>query len=260
MTTISVITPCFNAEKFIMACISSVAQSVTLNNYQIEHILIDDHSSDQTASLIHSLNSNAQLIELKQHQGVGAARNIGLQRATGKYVFFLDADDVLFQNSLRTLYQIAEKTGSSWITGDFIRSDEHLAYQIGNDYYGWPFSSAAELLTSMYTGQHFFQQNNLFLKALLDGVNGFQEQLTMAEDFDLCTRLALQGVVPHYLAGPLYIHRLHDQNTSNIHLHNKNQHKSDVKKLFENYQNEMKKVLSDIQFEKVKTYLMDIKV
>jgi len=263
MITISVITPCYNAALFVGDCIDSVQNSFTNQEFQIEHILVDDCSTDETMSTVQTIqalpapNHAIQFIHQATHRGASAARNAGVAVAQGKYVFFLDADDVIFANSLRYLFEIAEKTASRWVYGDFIRGDDQLKYLTGQDYFGWKFESVAELLTSMYTGHHFFQQNSFFLKEALSDVQGFTEDLAMAEDFDLATKLLLKDILPIYLPGPLYMHRFHAHNASTIHLTQPDKHRQDIAKLFHQYQPALKKKVTTQQFLEIEKYLMD---
>ncbi|MEX0628551.1 MAG: glycosyltransferase family 2 protein, partial [Cucumibacter sp.] len=90
---VSVIVPAFNAERFIVRTLKS-AQAQTLRN--IEFIVVDDGSTDATATLAMGLAETDRRIHVIRsvNQGVAAARNLGLKAATGTYVAFLDADDL----------------------------------------------------------------------------------------------------------------------------------------------------------------------
>ncbi len=260
---ISVITPCHNTAQFIEDCLESVQESITLDHFEIEHIVVDDNSTDLTeekVKIAQETYSNLTFLPLAKQGGASAARNAGLKMAKGKYVFFLDADDVLFANSLRYLFETAEEKNEKWVYGDFVRGNEKLEYVLGQDYFGWPFQSTSELLTSMYCGQHFFQQNNFFLKRILDEVNGFTEGLDMAEDFDLATRLLIKGDFPSYLKGPLYVHRLHSHNASQAHVLNPNKHRQDISLLYQKYATQIEEILSPDQKKKIENYFMDTTV
>ena len=91
---ISIITPCYNSAGFITATINSVLEQ-SYKNWEL--ILIDDYSKDETCTLIEEFtakNSNIKLIKLANNGGVSNARNIGLAAAKGKYIAFLDSDDI----------------------------------------------------------------------------------------------------------------------------------------------------------------------
>lgn len=91
---VSIITPSFNSAKFIAETI----QSVQNQTYQYwEMIIVDDCSTDETFSIIQEIankDSRIQLIKLEKNSGTGIARSTALEKATGKFVAFLDADDL----------------------------------------------------------------------------------------------------------------------------------------------------------------------
>jgi len=255
MTKVAVITPCFNAGGFIGECIASVEKSVTLGIIEVKHIIVDDGSTDGTREILQGMDRpQLKRIFLDNNYGPGYARNAGWQSAGADYIFFLDADDVLFANSLRYLVGMAEETGSPWVYGDFVRGDERGRYLVGEDYYGWQFKSAGAGLYSMYTGRHFFQQNSLYLKRILEEAGGFDSQLAMAEDFDLATRLLLAGHLPKHVRGPLYMHRYHTQNLSQEHLADPRHHWKDVANLYRKHCRAFKKVLSVKQTKEVERW------
>lgn len=102
--TISVIIPAYNAEKYIAQCIYMLkAQSYK----KLEIIVVDDGSTDQTYNIARQLS--VKFIR-QSNQGVSAARNIGLKEATGEYVHFLDADDLLnvdfYKNMIRAAHSL----------------------------------------------------------------------------------------------------------------------------------------------------------
>ena len=92
--TISIITPTYNAEKFISDTIESV-KNQTFKEY--EHIFIDDCSKDNTVNIIESYansDDRIKLIKLTENSGAAVARNTGLSKASAKYIAFLDSDDI----------------------------------------------------------------------------------------------------------------------------------------------------------------------
>ncbi|WP_421533638.1 glycosyltransferase family 2 protein [Morganella morganii] len=97
---ISVIMPCYNAEKYIEESINSVLYQ---KDVDVELIIIDDHSTDETTKIISSIRDNRiKLITLNRNLGAGNARNIGLQNAKSKFIAFIDADDIWLSHKLIT--------------------------------------------------------------------------------------------------------------------------------------------------------------
>lgn len=111
MPLVSVIIPAYNAEDYISQCLSSVL-SQTLSD--IEVIVVDDGSTDRTASIVEELTHRDGRIRLirQENQCAGVARNKGMEVAEGKYLYFLDADDWIELDSLEKLCSSAESLGS----------------------------------------------------------------------------------------------------------------------------------------------------
>lgn len=103
---VSVIIPVYNGEAYLEDCLRSVfAQSLC----DLEIVLIDDASADGTVELAESLLESSSmdylLLTKTANRGVSHSRNVGIQAARGQYLFFLDSDDVLSENSLEILLE-----------------------------------------------------------------------------------------------------------------------------------------------------------
>lgn len=99
---VSIIIPIYNLEKFIRKCIKSLMeQNYSFNKMEV--ILIDDGSTDASAAICQEYADRfTNIVFLRQeNKGVSAARNLGLKHASGKYIFFLDADDRLSMNTIK---------------------------------------------------------------------------------------------------------------------------------------------------------------
>jgi len=106
---VSVIVPFYNAEPYIKTCLDVLLKQDFIRPFEI--IMVDDSSSDNTQNIIKKYNiSNLKLYSLEKNSGPAAARNLGLKKAKGKYIFFLDVDDTVSPNILTTLYNIADET------------------------------------------------------------------------------------------------------------------------------------------------------
>lgn len=107
-TTYSIIVPIYNAEKWLQYAVDSVtSQSV----FDWELLLVDDGSTDNGKEIAASLADNDPRIRaiFNENHGVSAARNRGLQEAKGEYIVFLDADDMLAENTLSIYSDIIAK-------------------------------------------------------------------------------------------------------------------------------------------------------
>ena len=101
-STVSIITPLYNAERFITETIESVLQQTDKN---WEWIIVNDCSTDRSVEIVESYitkDPRIQLINLKKNSGTGVAKNIALNSAKGNYISFIDSDDCWLPNKLET--------------------------------------------------------------------------------------------------------------------------------------------------------------
>lgn len=115
---VSVIIPCYNVEPFVGACLESVlAQSYD----NLEIICAEDLSTDGTRAEIlryARYDPRIRILDTKRKEGLGRRRNAGMEAATGKYIFFLDSDDMLDgRDALKSLVDAREETGCSVVIG-----------------------------------------------------------------------------------------------------------------------------------------------
>ena len=106
MTTVSVIIPVYNAEKYLSKCLDSLAYS-TFTDW--EAICVNDGSLDSSLDVLntYAVNDSRFKVFSQQNAGVSAARNLGLSQAHGQYVYFLDSDDYIHPKSLEILINAA---------------------------------------------------------------------------------------------------------------------------------------------------------
>jgi teichuronic acid biosynthesis glycosyltransferase TuaG len=98
---VSIITPTYNSAKFIAETIQSV-QNQTYQNWEM--IIVDDYSTDETEKLVLDLaekDSRIRFYKLNQNLGTGVARNHALEHSKGKYIAFLDSDDLWMPEKLK---------------------------------------------------------------------------------------------------------------------------------------------------------------
>jgi len=95
---ISIIIPTYNREKLLIRSIKSILNQ-TYQNFEI--IIVDDFSKDNTKNIINIFNDNRiRYIRLRKNKGASFARNIGIKKATGKYISFQDSDDIFHFDKL----------------------------------------------------------------------------------------------------------------------------------------------------------------
>ena len=105
---ISVIVPAYNSEKYIEKCIDSLLNQ-TLKD--IEIIVINDCSTDNTKKILEGYkknNNNIKIIHNKSNKGIGYNRNIGIKKAQGEYISFIDSDDYIDEKMYEKMYNKAK--------------------------------------------------------------------------------------------------------------------------------------------------------
>lgn len=176
---VSVIIPAYNVEKYIAPCLESILNQSLKD---IEIIAVNDGSSDKTADIIAEYAAKDKRITLinKKNGGQSSARNMGMEIAQGRFIYFMDADDILSADALESLYIRAEEEnldvcyfdGTSFYdedyTGDKSASNDY--YIRKNDYSR--ICTGLELFTLMQKNKEFRVSPCLQLirKSLLDEI------------------------------------------------------------------------------------------
>ena len=129
---VSIITPCYNSEKFLDECISSVLNQ-TYQNWEM--LIIDDNSSDNSSILINSYSKKDERIKplyLNDNIGAAMARNKAISKAKGKYLAFLDSDDVWLPKKLEVQTNFMKKNNCSFVFSSYsvISENEKPNYTI----------------------------------------------------------------------------------------------------------------------------------
>lgn len=105
----SVLIPIYNSEKYLERCINSVLEAK--KNFNIEIILINDGSTDNSLSIIKKIQQNYDFIKIinQKNKGLSGARNAGLKIAKGKFISFVDSDDTIIPNYFEFLLPFIDK-------------------------------------------------------------------------------------------------------------------------------------------------------
>ncbi|MDD2203237.1 MAG: glycosyltransferase family 2 protein [Bacilli bacterium] len=109
MTKVSIVIPIYNAYKYMSICLDSVVSQTHKN---LEIILVDDKSTDKSMVLLKKYKQrykNIKIISLRKNAGVSHARNMGINAATGDYIFFIDSDDFIGRDAISKMIKVASK-------------------------------------------------------------------------------------------------------------------------------------------------------
>lgn len=126
---ISVIMPLYNAERFLEETLISVSRQ-TFQNYEL--ICIIDGAEDSTTSIIQKFqkkDSRIKMINNGKHSGAAVARNRGIKEAVGKYLLFLDGDDIFDEELLRITFNKAEEQNADIVIFEYCHAASENIYQ-----------------------------------------------------------------------------------------------------------------------------------
>lgn len=183
-TRVSIVTPVFNGAQFLMNAVESVKQQ-TCRDW--EWIIVNDGSTDATATLLEGLDDPRIQVIHQANAGASAARNAGLERARGAYITFLDADDLLPPDALalRAAYLDAKSDVEIVNGGVRVTSEGHLLRHYHPDLDEGPL---LDRLARLQEGV-FFNVNYMLRRAVI-GDHRFPEGLSHCEDLIFFLALA----------------------------------------------------------------------
>ena len=212
---ISVIIPVYNAAEYINDCM----QSVLCQTYScLEVLLVDDGSQDRSKELCEvwcGKDSRVQLLS-QDHRGVSSARNMGIRGAKGKYIFFIDSDDMIHPQLLRTLYNLLEKT-HAMIASEAFFSDQTEITEKKRDVceihardYGYMTNEAAIQKLVCWDREASLDVigGKMILREALQGVL-FKEDINYGEDTLFLYQLIAKGADAVVLKKDWYFYRKH---------------------------------------------------
>lgn len=128
---VSIIVPVYNKEKYLRDCVDSILQQ-TYKDFEL--ILVDDGSKDSSWNIIKEYaNKDKRVVPVHQENaGVSAARNAGLDRAQGKWICFVDADDYLPKDGIQILVEHGEKSNADIVNANATRVEDDKQFKIFN--------------------------------------------------------------------------------------------------------------------------------
>lgn len=199
---ISVIVPVYNTEKYLSKCLDSILNQ-TLKN--IEVIVVNDGSKDNSQTIINQYkNTDVRIISiLKDNGGLSDARNVGIKRASGDYIAFVDSDDYIDLEMFEKMIDLAEEHQSEIVLCDLVKVDEN-----GTEFRDLPQSPQLpskivlkEDLT-IFGEMSCFACNKIFKRSLFDH-HQFRKGIHF-EDIELIPKLVLDSTVISKINEPFY--------------------------------------------------------
>ena len=206
---ISVIIPVYNQEKFIDKSIKSATNQNINAKYEV--IVVDDGSNDGTLDIVNKISKNDSRIKIfkQKHSGVSCARNLGISKSSGKYICFLDSDDLIFNNYLSTQVNTLKYSPNSDIAiCPFMRfTNDKKIFEPGFFYKD---SYSLHIFANIIV----YLDCCLFKRCVIDKLKNFDISLEANEDYDFLFRSTILNFdfTPNF--STIAVYRYHENNSS----------------------------------------------
>lgn len=210
---LSIIIPVYNLENYIERCLESIVSQV---HDQVEIVIVNDGSIDQSENVCKRFCEQYSYVQyyFQENQGVSVARNTGIQKATGKYVMFVDGDDWILPGTINRILEKITKSDFDMIIGGYVKSKKKLSRLKNNSD-----KLIEEIECAVYptNAQLVFKKNiyipslwgnifkrNIFVNNKIELIPGIK----YTEDLDCCLKLFLASHKFGVLSFPFYVYRV----------------------------------------------------
>lgn len=195
---VSVIMPVYNGEKYIAEAIESILNQ-TFQDFEL--LIINDYSSDETVSVINKYrDKRIKLIHNDLNLGLARVRNVGIQNSKGKYIAWLDSDDISLDTRLEKQVNLLENNPSFGLCGTWVKT-------IGSAEHIWEYPTQSEIIKSTMLFHNCFATSSVMLRKeiLVQHQYLFDLDYPPAEDYDLwgkisqhCEVTNIPEILTHY--------------------------------------------------------------
>lgn len=203
---VSVIIPCHDGADWLRHAVLSALDQPGVD---VEVVVVDDASSDLSVASVADLSERVVVVRQGRRQGANAARNRGVDLCSGRYVQFLDADDVLLPGKLSTQVSHLERTGADIAYGDWC-----FLFHVGGEARIGPPQRPGQpedILEAWIVGWWYAPCAALFTRDAVLRVGPWDESLPAAQDRAYMLAAAVAGCRFEYVAGEVgAIYRRHD--------------------------------------------------
>lgn len=196
-TRVSAIIPVFNGARYIVQAINSILMQTYPH---VEILVVDDGSTDETATMVHSAYESKIRYLVQAHSGAGIARNTGIRHASGELLAFLDADDQWYPDKLSV--QTAMLNGQPNLDMVFGHYTEFVSPELGTD-----IPPESEPIPGYSSG------TMLIKREAFEAVGDFATEWRIGEFIDWYARAMDAGLQAEMIPHPVLRRRIHIHNT-----------------------------------------------
>ena len=203
---ISVIIPVYNSSTYLRKCLDSVVNQ-TLKD--IEIIVINDGSTDDSKNIIEEYTGKYKNIIFidQENKGIGKTRNIGIKRATGEYITFVDSDDYIKENMLEEYYKYAKKHNLDLVIGSYIKkiNNKEIIFE-NNKFKTGNVKTTPQILYLIEYGPWA----KLYKREMLTNNNIYFDEKRKYEDMPFVSKTLLKSKLIGQITEPYYYYIIHN--------------------------------------------------
>lgn len=214
---VSIIIPTYNVEQYIYDALNSIANQTF--NGEIEVIVVDDCSTDQTIKIVQKFNHNGKfhlkLFKQEKNMRQGTARNRGITEASGKYIFFLDGDDLLHEEAIEKMYKKAEENAYDFVVCDWIYFNPDGQFKYVNiDKFMFNDELSGKHCEKLLEAITYFTVNKLYNREFLVNNHIKYGEGYIYEDYEFYVEVAQKANKIGIIHNPLYQVRVNTNSTT----------------------------------------------
>lgn len=209
----SIIIPCYNIELYISKTLDCVLEQ-TFKNFEV--ILINDGSTDKTGKILDEYKIKDTRIRVihKKNEGVSKTRNLGIEKSRGKYIYFLDGDDLIEKNLLEKAYSILENKSVKMFSFGYDTKDNMNSRNYVAEKFSKKIFTSKEFL-NYFLKKEISQSICSFItkKEFFDKLE-FDCDLVDGEDLDFQMKLLLRNNFNLYYDSDIYFHYIRREDSA----------------------------------------------
>jgi len=207
---ISIITPTYNrgTYPFLHDLCQSIAIAKDYDHIDIEHLIVNDGSNDNTEHILLDLQKtfpSIHYLKNAENKGVTFSKNHALHEAKGELVMDIDDDDVVPFYAIGLRANMLQASGKTWLCGNALKITEDGALQFADNLLSHIVENKWECFRAFYEGKLFaYAGTRIYYREALESIHGWNEEIpSLCEDFDLWLRLTYSRGSPAFSAIPL---------------------------------------------------------
>ena len=208
---VSIIIPVYNAEEYISRCLDSLINQTYKN---IEIVIVDDGSNDNSLAIVSKYKDNRIKIYSQENQGPSIARNTGIEKSTGKYIMFVDADDYIDIDMVKCMTETINNESNTIVLCDNseIWEDRIEEYKLFIDYSKILYKE--HVLKEIASGKAGLVCGKLFNRSIVDKYNiRFDKNISICEDQVFFLNIAKHCNEFIYIPKSLYFYDRRNENS-----------------------------------------------